>query len=130
MKRIIFPLLLSALVLTACQESLEERCAREAKEFTEKQCPSQIAANMVIDSLVFEPASHTLKYCYTLESVLDNAEQLQQHDLRAMLLKELRNTTQMKLYKDAGYTFRYVYYSKAHPGQMLFETTLKEKDYQ
>ena len=116
--------------LTACQESLEQRCAREAKEFTEKKCPAHINDNMTVDSLLFFPATHTLQYCYTLEGVLDNSETLGQHDLRGLLLKELRNSTQVKLYKEAGYNFKYTYYSQKDKGRVLFETVIKEKDYQ
>lgn len=32
-------LVMAAVLTTACQESLEERCEREAKEYTEKHCP-------------------------------------------------------------------------------------------
>ena len=36
-------------VLTSCQETLEERCAREAKEFTEKNCPHPCAQEYLVD---------------------------------------------------------------------------------
>ena len=55
MKRIAYAII-TALALTACQESLEERCAREAEEYTKKKCPARIDQNTVIDSLVFERA--------------------------------------------------------------------------
>ena len=129
MKKTFITLIAAACMLAACQESLEKRCAREAKEYTEKKCPARISDNMTVDSLVFFPESHTLKYCYTLEGVLDNAENLQKHDLKGMLLKELKNSTQVKLYKEAGYTFHYAYYSAKEKGRLLFETTLQEKDY-
>ena len=35
MKRIAYAII-TALALTACQESLEERCAREAEEYTKR----------------------------------------------------------------------------------------------
>ena len=46
------------------------------------------------------------------------------------MLKELRNSTAMKDYKDAGYNFGYVYYSTKNKGTRLFETTFRKKDYQ
>ena len=46
------------LLLTACQESLEDRCEREAKEYTKKHCPALIAENIVMDEMTFEKATH------------------------------------------------------------------------
>ena len=60
-----------ALFLMACQESLEDRCAREAQEFTRKNCPSKLDKNINIDSLTFERATHTLHYYYTLTGIAD-----------------------------------------------------------
>ena len=48
----------------------------------------------------------------------------------AELLKELKNSTSMKLYKEAGYHFRYVYYSTKNSGTKVFDTTFRQKDYQ
>ena len=118
------------LLLTACQESLEERCEREAREYTEKKCPALIVENVTIDSMTFNKSSHTMTYYYTLDGVLDNAEALKKHDLRDILLKELKNSTQAQLYKEAGYNFRYVYFSTQKKGTKLFEATFHEKDYQ
>ena len=94
-------ILISVLVLTSCQETMDERCAREAKDFTEKKCPAIITEGVTIDSLVFEAASRSLIYY--------NAN--------------------MKDYKDAGYNFSYVYYSTKNKGTRLFEATFREKDY-
>ena len=53
MKRTVFLLAIVAL-LVACQESLEDRCAREAKEYTEKKCPTLVIKDVTLDSLRFE----------------------------------------------------------------------------
>ena len=51
----------------ACQESLEDRCAREAKEFTSaKNCPSKIEKNINIDSLTFERETRIGYYIITI----------------------------------------------------------------
>ncbi len=122
-------ILISVLVLTSCQETMDERCAREAKEFTEKKCPAIITDGVTIDSLVFEAANRNLIYYFTVEGVIDDAEALKTHDLRGMMLKELKNNANMKDYKDAGYNFSYVYYSTKNKGTRLFEATFREKDY-
>ena len=61
--------------------------------------------------------------------MIDDAEALKTHDLRGMMLKELKNNANMKDYKDAGYNFSYVYYSTKNKGTRLFEATFREKDY-
>ena len=35
----------------------------------------------------------------------------------------------MQQYKDAGYTFRYTYYSHNQPGMLLYDAIYREKDY-
>ena len=129
-KRIILILSVGMLSFTACQESLEERCARECKEYTKKKCPVLIAKDIYLDSLTFNTSNQMLSYYYTVEGVLDDAEFLKQRDFRGMLLKELKRSTGDKLYKDAGYSFRYVYFSGKHKGAQLVEATFHKTDYQ
>jgi PBP1b-binding outer membrane lipoprotein LpoB len=128
--RKIFAVLAAVVLLTGCQETMDERCAREAREYTEKKCPVQVTTGVMMDSLVYEASTRTLVYYYTVEGVLDDAEALRTHNLRGMLLKELRNSANMKDYKEAGYNFRYVYWSTKENGAQLFETTFRQKDYQ
>jgi len=118
------------LLFTACQESLEERCARECKEYTKKKCPVLVAKDIYLDSLTFTPEERMLSYYYTVEGLLDDAEALRQHDIRGMLLKELKKSTGDKLYKDAGFSFRYVYFSGKQKGTQLIEATFHKNDYQ
>lgn len=129
-KRIILILSVGMLSFTACQESLEERCARECKEYTKKKCPVLIAKDIYLDSLTFNTSNQMLSYYYTVEGVLDDAEFLKQRDFRGMLLKELKRSTGDKLYKNAGYSFRYVYFSSKHKGIQLVEATFHKTDYQ
>ena len=42
-----------ALTFAACQESLDERAAREAKMYTKKNCPAKISETVVMDSMTF-----------------------------------------------------------------------------
>lgn len=44
------------------------------------------------------------------------------------MLQQLKNATAMKPYKDAGYNFRYIYYSTKDKGRKLFEAYF-HKDY-
>ena len=117
------------LLFTSCQESLEERCARECKEYTKKKCPVLVTNDVYLDSVTFDASEHLMAYYYTVGGVLDNAEALVQHDIRGMLLKELKNSSALKLYKDEGYTFRYVYYSEKRKGTQLIDATFRKSDY-
>ena len=122
-------LLMGIMLLTACQESLEDRCAREAKEFTEKNCPRAVDKEIVLDSMTFEKATHTISYLYTLNGTLDDPQRIDSTHFRELLLMEVKNSTNLKLYKDEGYAFRYAYYSQKNNGTKLFEATFRESDY-
>lgn len=129
MKGIVVTLMAGAMLLTSCQESLEDRCAREAKEFTEKNCPRAVDKEIVLDSMTFEKATHTISYLYTLNGTLDNPQRIDSTHFRELLLMEVKNSTNLKLYKDEGYAFRYAYYSQKNNGTKLFEATFRESDY-
>lgn len=117
------------LLLTACQESLEDRCEREAKEYTKKHCPALIAENIVMDEMTFVKATHTISYIYTVSGVLDDSVVINSNEPRKRLLEQVKNNTNLKLYKDAGYSFRYTYYSAKENGTKLFEATFRVNDY-
>ena len=129
MKGIVVTLIAGAILLTSCQESLEDRCAREAKEFTEKNCPRAVDKEIVLDSMTFEKATHTISYLYTLNGTLDDPQRIDSTHFRELLLMEVKNSTNLKLYKDEGYAFRYAYYSQKNNGTKLFAATFRESDY-
>ena len=128
MKKIMIPLL-AIIAFSACQETLEERCQREARDYTAKNCPLPVAENVVMDSMTFDATTHTIGYIYTLSGVIDDTAMINSNNPRESLLKSLKNTPNLKLYKDAGYSFRYTYYSAKQHGQKLFDATFREKDY-
>ena len=84
-----------ALLLAACQESLEDRCAREAKDYTRKNCPVKLDNTTTLDSMTFERETHTLHYYYRLTGVADQDTLLQQIDMVGMLKNELKNLPDM-----------------------------------
>ena len=125
----LFVFALAAITFYACQESLDQKAAQEAKLYTQKNCPAQIGENLTMDSLTFEAGSHTLHYYYTLSGKADSVGLLNKDDARQALLTELKNTTTMMAYKNAGFSFAYTYHSKKNPKTILFDTTFTEKDY-
>ena len=119
----------ATIVLLSCQETLEEKASREARLYTEKNCPARIDEFLLIDSLTFEAGTHTLHYYYTLTGVADTMGVLCDSIAREPLLKQLKNTTAMGAYKEKGYNFTYTYYSQKHPEKLVYETTFTEADY-
>lgn len=122
-------LLIMTVLLASCQETLEERAARESRDYTEKHCPAPIAYQVTMDSMTFDKASHTFSYYYSLNGTLDDSTYLKQSNPRDMLLQQVKNSTNLKIYKEAGYSFRYVYNSTKNK-VTLFDVTFKQKDYQ
>ena len=119
-----------ALFLTACQESLEDRCARDAKTYTAKNCPAKMEENIILDSLTFERATHTLHYYYRMTGLADKENALDTAAAAQILRDGLKNTTAMKVYKDNGYNFTYTYRSEKDPKKTILEVALTKKDYQ
>ena len=124
-----FTLFIMTALLVSCQETLEERGAREARDYTEKHCPAPVAQHVTMDSMLFDKVSHTFGYYYTLSGPLDDSTYINRNNPREMLLKQVKNSTNLKIYKDADYNFRYVYYSAKHKGVTLFDETFKPQDY-
>ena len=122
--------MLAVLILSACQESLEDKCARECVEFTKRKCPSAIAQDMIVDSMTFDRASHTVQYYYKLTGASDRPDAYPKDQARDALKNALKNTTQLMAYKEAGYNFRYIYYSEKNPQTTYLDILLTEKDYQ
>jgi len=130
--RKLFIIIISALTLTACQKSLDDRAEQEAKEYTRKFCPTPVYNSTRTDSLTFDRTTHTFSYHCSLTGILDDSAKIAPHfnELREALVKEVKGSTNLKLYKDAEMNFRYVIRSDKDPKQILLETTISPKDYQ
>ena len=118
-----------ASVLTACQESLEERAAREARDITERKCPMPIGENMFLDSIVFDIPSLTQSQYFHVNGELDDDSLFATVDTYSLLLSELKNTPSYRSLMEKGVDFRYVYRSTKDPDVVLLELTLTPEDY-
>ena len=105
-------------LLAGCRESLEDRCAREAKEYTEKNCPTRMDKNIILDSMAFERDTHTLHYYYTLTGFAD----------RDGVMEEVDATT-LRVYKENKYRFAYTYRSEKDPKKIRLQVVFTDKDY-
>ncbi len=133
MKKISFVFLSVMLSLVSCQESFDERCQREARAYTEKNCPQVIDDGCVLDSATYLVPSRTYCYHYTLTGRFDQPEVRQRiieknSALRAELLKALCNSIDLKAYKDEGINFSYIYRS-ASTRQQVLKYTFTAQDY-
>ena len=127
--RAIVALTLGTLMLAGCQESLSEKCARECRLYTQKNCPAQIDNHTILDSMTFEAESNTIHYYYTLTGVADSVGLLTRETVRNALKEQIRNTTMLQAYKEEGYNFAYTYHSEKSPETVLYETTFVDGDY-
>ncbi|WP_028903683.1 hypothetical protein [Prevotella sp. P6B4] len=121
-------LALFAILLTACQESLEDRAERDAKDYTRKHCPTAMDETTIIDSLTFERDTRTVHYYYRLTGVADDAN-LNKDEAVNTLKQSLKNSTAVKAYKDAKFRFAYTYHSEKDPKKILLDVVFTDKDY-
>ena len=131
MKRTLFIVAITAILTTACSESLEDRAAREAKEYTEKFCPTPVQQFERTDSITFDKPTKTYTFYRTLCGDADNEEVIrEQRKVLDKAIKDgIRNNTSLKVYKTAKFNFRLVYHSESNPKKVLLEYLLTPKDY-
>lgn len=130
MKKLLFIIAVLA-TLASCQEKKQERFEREAREFTEKNCPQQLDAITTIDSMVYvNEGTGELRIYYTLqlndeerELFMDKLTELGENNL-----KIVRNSVLFVKYKDEGIKFSYIYHD-AVTGEKLVEYNFSEEEY-
>ena len=121
-----------AMAMASChKESFDERVARECQEYTAQYCPAEMDENTVLDSLTYDIPQKTLTHAYRLRGSLANdslytgAVNLAMEEI---VLDDLRESISLRPYKEAGLTFRFVYYSD-QSGHKLLEYFFTPKDY-
>jgi hypothetical protein len=82
------------------------------------------------DSLTYDRSTHTFNYYFTLVDKADNADIIKekQKEITDALLKQLKENTSAKVYKDAGFSFHYIFRSGSK-GNILLENTFTQKQY-
>lgn len=116
------------LTLAACQESMEDRAARDAEETTAKLCPMRLNddGTLILERITFDKGTRIWKQDYLLEAA---PEVLEQFDMRDALLKELRNMPSYKPYMENNFIFQYVFCDMTNPKDTLMDIKLTPKDY-
>lgn len=121
-----------ALGLASCNyENFDERCERESKEYTAKQCPRRMDEHTMMDSLVYDKSNRTLTYYYTVEGILDN-DSVMTPDACNILEQNIKeaivSSVDLKTHKDKGINFCYLYCSKS-TGKVRAKCVVTKEDY-
>ncbi len=117
----------------ACKrETKDERFQREFLQFTQKECPKFVDEWTKLDSAVYDIESRTLTYFYTVKGELDDeavyTNEQMISDFHDTILKGLKGSLQLKVYKDESISFRYNYCSET-TGKQYLEFTFTPEDY-
>ena len=126
MKKAIYSLFLASLVVS-CTESLEDKATREAKEYTEKYCPTPYVNDSRTDSATFDKTTKVYTYYVTLRNKADNKQAIDANKdkLHKIQKEALDNNPGLKKYKEEHFTFRFVYHSAKNPKEVLLDDTFK-----
>lgn len=129
---VLFGLMALVAFASSCTESFEERCRRETREFNEKQCPRKLDEYVTIDSMAYVEQPQGFVYYYTLsdEGIKEGymTDEIKEQFIDQMRQK-VRSDINMKTYKEKGFTFTYIYRSRAQ-GTLLFDASFGPEDYQ
>ena len=126
MKKLIYTAVLVSL-LASCTESLEDKAAREAKEYTEKYCPTPYVNDSRTDSATFDKSTKTYVYYISLRNKADNKQVIEanKNKLHKIQKEALDNNPGLKKYKEEHFTFRFVYHSAKNPKEILLDDLFK-----
>ena len=70
----LYILIALSLLASSCQKSIEDRAEQEAREYTEKLCPTPIQNYTRTDSLTFDRESKTFNYYTSLFDLMDDED--------------------------------------------------------
>lgn len=126
MKKLIYTAVLVSL-LASCTESLEDKAAREAKEYTEKYCPTPYVNDSRTDSATFDKSTKTYVYYISLRNKADNKQVIEANKdkLHKIQKEALDNNPGLKKYKEEHFTFRFIYHSAKNPKEILLDDVFK-----
>lgn len=112
--------------LTACQESMEDKAERDAKEYNRKYCPTPVINYTRTDSVSFDKKTHVYTYYCSFCNEMDNKEIIDANKqaIKDTMTKSVKESTTMKPYLEAGFHFRYICRSDKSPKTILLRIDL------
>jgi hypothetical protein len=128
MKRYINLALLS-LVFASCHETLSDRAEREAREYTERNCPTPVINYTRTDSVGFDRKTNNYIYYCSFVDVFDDETVINENrnQIHQGLHQAISSNAGLKAYIDAGFSFTYVVRSGKQPSKVLYKDTIKIK---
>ncbi len=116
-----------ASLLVSRTESLEDKAAREAKEYTRKYCPTPYVNDARTDSAAFDKTKKMYTYYISLRNKADNKKAIDANKdkLHKIQKEALDNNPGLKKYKEKHFTFRFVYHSAKNPKEVLLDDIFK-----
>lgn len=115
-------------MFVSCHENMEDKAARETAEFTRKNCPAPVSEGIVNDSVVFDRSTLTVNYYYSLSGRLDT-NMINKEKMRDEMIKLIQDAPALRIYKDAGFNFSFIYHSTKNKGNVLADITICHDDY-
>ena len=117
----VIAIILTALSLYSCQESLEEKAQRQASDYTRKYCPTPIDNNTRTDSIVFDRDRKVYFYYISFFNQLDNQDVVNDNRtlFAEMLTQSVKDSPSLRTFLEAGFRFEYICYSGSKPGKIL-----------
>ncbi|WP_455590406.1 hypothetical protein [Bacteroides sp.] len=124
MKKIILGACAVLFALTSCQQA-KQKVFELASEQVNKECPMTIDEMTTLDSTSYAGEGNMFTYFYTLSGVADDSAIVEQMkaELEKTLPETIKNTEDMKIYRESDVTIKYVYLSKKS-GQELLQITV------
>lgn len=131
MKKIIFGFIACSVLLCSCHESLEKRAQREAREYTEKYCPTPEQNHTRTDSVVFDINTKTYHYYCSVTGILDDKKIFDNNrqKLTEALLATVKENTSFRSYKKEGFAFQWTLRSDKNKNVVYFDKRYTPKDY-
>ena len=131
MKHILYAALACMPLLCGCHESLEKRAQREAREYTEKYCPTPVQNYTRTDSVVFDITTKTYHYYCSVTGMLDNKDIFEQNraKLTEALLATINESTGFRAYKKEGFAFQWTLRSDKDKNTVYFDKRFAPEDY-
>lgn len=113
-------------MLFSCQESLEEKAERQAKDYTRKYCPTPVHDFARTDSIVFNKQKKVYTYYVSFYDDLDDKEIVDRNRDRmvGLLQQSIKESTNLKSFVEAGFRFEYVCRSGSNPKEVLLKIGL------
>ena len=108
-----------------------ERCRREAKEYTERECPRLEHQYIIMDSMTFADNPPEFIYHYRITGEFDQPEVLTPvilEEFQEQMKKSLRENITLKAYKERNIIFTYRYRSE-RTDSLLLEASFGPEDY-